>query len=109
MVDVGAHVGWFTLLAASYGCRVLAFEPQPHAHTFLNASIVLNGFQDRVTLVRYIPQDNYWPGQISDDGFEQVDRNVHLSQIHQGSSATLPPCPQKFFASLSLPTFQLFL
>lgn len=52
VVDVGAHIGWFSLLAASYGCRVVAFEPQPHAHMFLNASIALNGFQDRIRLVR---------------------------------------------------------
>lgn len=107
MVDVGAHVGWFTLLAASYGCRVLAFEPQPHAHTFLNASIVLNGFQDRVTLVRYISQDNYGPSPNSIYGFERVDRNVHLSQFLECSSASLPRRPQKFHVSLSIPTFQL--
>ena len=51
VVDVGAHVGWFSMLAASYGCRVLSFEPQPHAHPFLNASITLNGWQGRVRTV----------------------------------------------------------
>eukprot|EP00961_Rhodomonas_salina_P087314 1174086-Rhodomonas_salina.1 len=48
VVDIGAHIGWFTMLAASYGCRVVAVEPQPHAHPFINASIVLNGWQGRV-------------------------------------------------------------
>ena len=47
VVDVGAHVGWFSALAASYGCRVLSFEPQPHAHPFINATITLNGWEDR--------------------------------------------------------------
>lgn len=47
VVDVGAHVGWFSALAASYGCRVLSFEPQPHAHPFLNATITLNGWTER--------------------------------------------------------------
>jgi FkbM family methyltransferase len=51
VVDVGAHVGWFSMLAASYGCRVIAFEPQPHAHPFLNATITLNGWQGRVRTV----------------------------------------------------------
>ena len=58
VVDVGAHIGWFTLLAASYGCRVLAFEPQPHAHPFLNASVVLNGFQRRVRALRAAVSDD---------------------------------------------------
>jgi len=39
------------MLAASYGCRVIAFEPQPHAHPFLNATITLNGWQGRVRTV----------------------------------------------------------
>ena len=29
VVDVGANLGWFSLLSASMGCRVLAFEPVP--------------------------------------------------------------------------------
>uniref|UniRef100_A0A7S4KJL2 Methyltransferase FkbM domain-containing protein n=1 Tax=Guillardia theta TaxID=55529 RepID=A0A7S4KJL2_GUITH len=51
VVDVGAHVGWFTMMAASYGCRVLAIEPQPHAHVFLNASLLLNGWKGRIDVV----------------------------------------------------------
>lgn len=46
------------MLAASYGCRVLAFEPQPHAHPFINASIVLNGFQHRVRVLRAAVSDD---------------------------------------------------
>ena len=61
VIDVGAHIGWFSLLAASYGCRVVAFEPQPHAHAFLNASIAVNGFQDRIKLVRAAVTDNSPP------------------------------------------------
>jgi FkbM family methyltransferase len=61
VIDVGAHIGWFSLLAASYGCRVVAFEPQPHAHAFLNASIAVNGFQDRIRLVRAAVTDNAPP------------------------------------------------
>ncbi len=58
VVDVGAHIGWFSMLAASYGCRVLAFEPQPHAHPFINASIVLNGWQGRVRAIRAAVSDD---------------------------------------------------
>lgn len=46
-VDVGAHVGYYTLLArAAVGPngRVFAFEPNPESYRRLIANIVLNGF-----------------------------------------------------------------
>ncbi len=49
-VDVGAFVGATTLLAAARGARVIAFEPDPVARRELEANVVLNDFQDRVTI-----------------------------------------------------------
>lgn len=49
-VDVGANVGYFTLLAASRGCRVVAFEPTPAVVVRLHENVALNGF-DEVTVV----------------------------------------------------------
>ncbi|KAG1672226.1 hypothetical protein FOA52_002927 [Chlamydomonas sp. UWO 241] len=42
-VDVGGNFGWFSLLAASMGCRVVAFEPVPHFHAFFEYSVHANG------------------------------------------------------------------
>jgi FkbM family methyltransferase len=42
-VDVGANFGWFSILAASMGCRVLAFEPVPHFRAFFEYNVHLNG------------------------------------------------------------------
>lgn len=54
VVDVGAYVGYFTLLAArevgSEG-RVLAFEPNPESRALLERNIDLNGYGDRVTVI----------------------------------------------------------
>jgi len=50
IVDVGANLGYFTLLAASMGRNVIAFEPMGRNMAKLQASVVRNGFQDRVTL-----------------------------------------------------------
>ena len=47
VVDVGAFLGWFSLLAASVGCRAHAFEPQERAVTLLRQSIASNGFAVR--------------------------------------------------------------
>jgi FkbM family methyltransferase len=52
VVDIGANLGYFTVLMAS--CvprgRVYAFEPDPGNLRLLRTNIALNGFQDRVEL-----------------------------------------------------------
>ena len=54
LVDVGAHLGFFTLAALHYGgptCRVIAVEPSRRARRILNANLRLAGATDRVRLV----------------------------------------------------------
>lgn len=43
-VDVGANIGYFTLLAASMGCFVYAFEPEENNYNDLLYNIKLNDF-----------------------------------------------------------------
>lgn len=50
VVDAGAHFGYFTQLAASYGCRVVAIEPQPPLCKLNTLSGILNGVSDRITI-----------------------------------------------------------
>jgi FkbM family methyltransferase len=53
-VDVGAHLGYFTLLAAravGTSGRVLAIEPNPATLPLLRRNVTNNGFEDRVTIV----------------------------------------------------------
>jgi FkbM family methyltransferase len=50
-IDVGAHVGWFSVLAAARGARVLAFEMQAGLIPLINESISLNGYDERITVV----------------------------------------------------------
>ncbi len=55
-VDVGANVGWFTLLASTIvgtQGRIYAFEPRPETGLYLEKTIKLNGITDQVTLYRY--------------------------------------------------------
>lgn len=53
VADVGANVGYFTLLMADLvgpAGRVHAFEPNPAVAALLRRSLIANGFADRVTL-----------------------------------------------------------
>jgi FkbM family methyltransferase len=46
VLDVGANIGTFSLLAASRGGRVLAFEPNPTAGRRLEENVRLNGMTE---------------------------------------------------------------
>jgi len=54
-VDVGAHLGYFTLIAADIvgpKGRVIAFEPDPRNAAILEANVTAAGQGDRVEIVR---------------------------------------------------------
>ena len=78
-VDVGANIGYFSIIAASVvgdGGAVFAFEPDPDNFRLLQASARLNGLQARITAVRaglaarsgegrlYLSEDNFGDHQI---------------------------------------------
>lgn len=48
VVDIGAHVGCFSLAAAEKGAEVYAIEPSPINHRMLLINIDENGFSDRI-------------------------------------------------------------
>jgi FkbM family methyltransferase len=50
VLDVGANIGIYTLLAAKRGARVFAIEPDPNNVVMLRHHIKLNGFEDRVVI-----------------------------------------------------------
>ena len=55
VLDVGAHVGFFTLAAAlrvGPTGRVFAFEPAPETAAILARHVAMNGWGDRVEVVR---------------------------------------------------------
>ena len=73
-VDVGAHIGWHTLLAArTVGTtgHVYAFEPDPSNFDLLRKNVAVNEFESRVTLV---------PAAICD-----TNRRVSLFTLGGGS------------------------
>jgi FkbM family methyltransferase len=55
-IDVGANVGYFTLLASTLGARVVAYEPTPSVFARLKENVALNGF-DNADLVNAAVMD----------------------------------------------------
>ena len=47
VIDVGANIGYYSLLAAQAGATVYAFEPEPHNFDLLQRNVALNGFEVR--------------------------------------------------------------
>jgi FkbM family methyltransferase len=65
VLDIGAHVGFFAIGAARrVGPRgkVYAFEPAPETAALLERHIYLNGYRDRVEVVRAVVCDK--PGSV---------------------------------------------
>ncbi len=50
VLDVGANIGVFTLLAAKRGARVYAIEADPENARMLKHHVELNGYSDKVTV-----------------------------------------------------------
>lgn len=48
-IDVGSNIGWFSMLAASHGCRAWAFDGNLEALTYLDLSVRLNSFDALVS------------------------------------------------------------
>lgn len=49
-VDSGANEGFWSMLAAAYGCKVVAVEPQPLCCEWIKKATTVNGFQSQITL-----------------------------------------------------------
>ena len=50
VVDVGAHIGRYTLMAAKFALKVIALEPEPSNYSLLQANIELNRFSNVLAL-----------------------------------------------------------
>ncbi len=61
IVDMGANIGYFTLLAARLtgkDGKVYAFEPEPHNFALLSRNIELNGYDNVVAMQKAVSDKN---------------------------------------------------
>lgn len=52
-LDIGANIGLYSIIFASFGKKVFAFEPVPHNLRSLKTNILLNNFENLVTIIPY--------------------------------------------------------
>ena len=57
MLDVGANFGYYSLLAAKLGCRVVAWEPVPIFRAFVETAARLNNLTHRIHLRSAVVSD----------------------------------------------------
>jgi FkbM family methyltransferase len=57
ILDLGAHIGTFSLAAAALGCDVISVEASPHNVALLEASVTQNGFE-RIQVVSSAVSDH---------------------------------------------------
>lgn len=95
-VDVGANVGYFSILAAglvgSEG-KVYAFEPNPKLRNDFMRSVVINSFQNRIRLDETA---------LSNENLEGVDFYVSLAETNTGLSSLTPDKGHLATGALSL-------
>ena len=53
VIDLGANQGFFSLFAASRGCRVYAVEPDARNFDVLQKNIALNNFEDLISVFNF--------------------------------------------------------
>jgi len=57
VLDIGAHIGYYTLLAANLvgeNGRVFAFEPYPHNFAVLEKNVTINGYKNVVLIQKAV-------------------------------------------------------
>lgn len=109
VVDVGAHVGYFTLLAAKLTGpqgRVFAFEAAPENFALLNDNLQLNGYR-QVTVVHGAVGDSDGPRQLYlsrlDNGFHSLFK-LNLPEPSAPAPVTVPGVTlDAYFASRGWP------
>lgn len=68
IIDIGANIGAFSMLAGRYNKKVYAIEPEPHNLEALKRNIELNKMEDRIIVCPYAISDYKGTATIHDSG-----------------------------------------
>ena len=124
LLDVGAHIGWYSLLVSSTGNRVINFEPSAVNIERIKASLEVNGVSDLVEMHSYgvgevekqgchswvegtisDPKENNQAGEQEQGNQQQCGRgktNIHVTTI----DSVLKPDTQIFAMKVDTEGFE---
>ena len=91
LVDVGANFGFWTLLAARRGCRVLAVEPVPATRALLAANAARNGLENRIEIVGQALSDSAGTLTLALPDGESGQASVHPDATARGTETFTVP------------------
>ena len=101
LIDIGANIGYFSLLSASLGYPVTAFEPVYENLSLIKESVLDNKFQDLIT--------------VHDIGISDStgELEFHISKNNMGLCSTLELIPSDLTSSqiakvMTLDSFELW-
>lgn len=107
VVDIGAHIGFYTLLAARLvgrKGRVYAFEPNPEVLDFLVRNIVENGYQEIVHVIPKAAASQHGKTRLYLSNLESGEASFYPSQQVSGSGVEVETVSlDEFFAGEGWP------
>ena len=90
--DVGAHLGWYSCLAASFGVYVHCFEANPLLIPLINKNVTANGLEGKISVVNCavsdeigtisFPENSLKPGLTIGRGSTRVE-SITLDEYFQ--------------------------
>lgn len=88
-LDVGANVGYYTLMAAKHGMTVISFEPNPRVADMLRASLRLNREENSVFVDNHALGDSLGVTNLIIP--DRHSGGAHISDTEPGVEVTVLP------------------
>lgn len=103
LYDVGANVAAYSLIAASLGCEVYAFEPVAVNYLAANRNVLINGMTDKVTVLPFALADGRGLLRFRSEAESTSGTNARRDAVGQTAPVMTMDSAQAAFA-LAAPT-----